>query len=76
MDFSSKTAKIWAATEPQIVHELAHVLLDSLDDAFWRASAADKALRALWKRREEQAAKRIEKLVLGALREGARRQQD
>jgi hypothetical protein len=62
VDFAAKRAKIWADTEPQVLHELLEVLLSSLHDTLWRANAP-RPLRALYRRREESVALRLERAL-------------
>lgn len=72
IDIGTKTAKIWADTERQIIHELGHIVVVLLDDTFWRTTA-DRHLRREWNRRVEDAVKRYETAIMAALKEGARR---
>lgn len=67
MDFTTKEAVVWARTEPEVIHELLHVLIEGLDDAFWRADRT-KAIDALWKRREERVVCRLERAFVKVLR--------
>jgi hypothetical protein len=62
VDFAQRQAKVWATTEAEVIHELLHILLSALDDAFWRANAP-KALRSLYARREESVVMRLEKTL-------------
>lgn len=72
MSFAERRATLWAGAETYIVHELCHVLLGGLENTFHR-TAPRKALRALYRRREERVVKALEKVILLALREGAKR---
>lgn len=61
-DFAQKIGEIWGETEAQILHEELHMLLSALDDAWFRA-VRTKRLDSLWKRRMEDAVKRLEKAI-------------
>src|SRR3990172_7392790 len=53
-DYGGRRAMVWAHSEAKLVHELCHLLLAGLQDAFDRA-APKKGLRSLYRRREERA---------------------
>lgn len=66
-EFPTKRGVLWVNAEVDIIHELSHILLSGLDDVYWQANRT-KALDALWKRREEVVAKRLERAFLRVLR--------
>lgn len=74
-DWAARTAKIWARTERQLIHELVHIAAGGLGDVFWRTFSAN-GLSAEWEREHEQLAERLEQVVMLVIREGKARAAD
>lgn len=61
-EYPTKTCVMWAQSPGDVIHESLHLLLAGLDDVFWQAERT-KALDALWRRREEEVVKRLERAL-------------
>ncbi|MGH7427237.1 MAG: hypothetical protein ACREJ4_02590 [Candidatus Methylomirabilaceae bacterium] len=74
-DWAARTAKVWARTERQVIHELVHIAAGGLGDVFWRTFSRN-GLAAEWDREHERLAERLERAVMLAIAEGKARAAD